>query len=771
MFNNSLRNQIILYCAAIVLVTSTIALASFWWSTTTFNENNIAKSINTAKNVYQQYMAAKENLLVTSAKVLTADFGFKQAVATNDADTITSVLSNHGMRISADLMILTDLNGNLVSSSSNAFTANDNMSSLVNELLEYPVSAKFVLLNNTLYQTILLPVKAPHIIAYTLIGFKINQQVTSELKQLTGIEVSFIIGDEKVVSSSLETQDAHDDIYQYFWQYREPGLLGSRVGYSNRIISLSGLKDTPVAMLLSASLAKTYAEFDNMLQTFLILVCITMLLCIVLSGVLSKKLTEPLLRLVKIARQFSEGNYFSEFKGGKTSTEIKDLFNAFSEMGTEIQQRESQILYQAQHDTLTGLYNRNSMSDIINEVLITESQFLLLVIDIKGLKHINDKLGPQIGDNCIQAVAQRLLSFSYHKNMIHARIGGDEFLSILPLGKTKSREQLVNDVLKLLSTPYAVHDLDLTLGFSCGAAQFPVDGEDAKLLLRRATIASDAASNTNVSMRFYQAGEDEAHLQRIAIVEELKQALEDDDGALFMHYQPKLHTQSGKIHKVEALMRWINKEGKFVPPDLFIDLAERAGLIISLTHWVIDSVVKQIAIWKELDVNIEVAINVSAQDLMHDAFSPTLLQVLNKYQVEPSQITIELTERDMMENEQKGIAAITELKNAGFTISVDDYGIGQSSLSKLRQLPLHELKIDKSFILELDTSPDDQTIVKSTITLGHNLGLTVVAEGVENEASLNLLKDMGCDQIQGYFLSRPLSADALVSWLEEYKNA
>ncbi|WP_438863184.1 putative bifunctional diguanylate cyclase/phosphodiesterase [Neptunicella sp.] len=767
MWKNSLKNQIVLFCAILVLITSVTSLAGFWWSTSQYNEKRILSDIDSAKNVYEQYLAAKENLLITAAQVLTADFGFKRAVATNDAATIASVLDNHGQRISADLMILTNLAGQLISSSSANFKPSQDMSTVVTELLNSPLHARFIIFDDTLYQVILLPVKAPRAIAYTLIGFRISDQVANDLKKLTGLEVTFIQDQNKVMSSSINEQ-LSTDIRRYVAEHRLHWMFGSRLAYINRIIPLNGLSDSSVSILLSASLAQTYEEFDRLLFTFLILAAATMLVCLILSGFLAKRLTVPLSRLVVTARRFAQGDYLSELKNTRDSTEIKQLFNAFTDMGNEIQQREKQITYQSQHDSLTGLYNRHIMGIQIDEILKSGKEFLILVIDIKGLKQINDKLGPQIGDDCIQVVAKRLVNYAPDGNENNGRIGGDEFLTILPRDKDLMPVQQVNDLLSQLNHPYKVRDLSLNLQFSCGVAMYPDDASDSKSLVRRATIASDAASTANEALRFYQTGEDEAHLERIAIVEDLKQALRADDGELFMHYQPKMSAQTGQVEKVEALIRWINREGKFIPPDLFIDLAEQAGLIIELTHWVINEVVKQVKAWQKQNLYIKASINVSAQDLTDDKFLGYLQKTIFTHDVSPKYITIELTERDMMQDERKALAAIKALKQAGFTISVDDYGVGQSSLSKLKQLPLDELKIDKSFILELDNSPGDQIIVRSTIMLGHNLGFSMVAEGVENQASLDLLIDMGCDHIQGYHISRPLAANDLTLWLEQY---
>jgi EAL domain-containing protein (putative c-di-GMP-specific phosphodiesterase class I) len=283
-------------------------------------------------------------------------------------------------------------------------------------------------------------------------------------------------------------------------------------------------------------------------------------------------------------------------------------------------------------------------------------------------------------------------------------------------------------------------------------------------------MAVSLAYQEQVSLRFYQEGEDENYLYKLRLIEELKEALESEVSPLFMNYQPKLNMNTGKIDKLEALIRWINKEEKFVNPELFIDLAEKAGLIVSLTRWVILQVIQQTEQWNKMGYHFKVSINLSAQDIQNEQFVDYLLTTVNNHDVATTQITLELTERDIAENEALVIARLSHLKSLGFAISVDDYGIGQSSLAKLKSLPVDELKIDKTFILTLEQCQKDQDIVASTISLGHKLGLSVVAEGVENKASLMLLNDFKCDYAQGYYLSRPVSAEKFIEWYKTYES-
>ena len=761
----SLKNQVVLVCTGLVILTSLTLFLIFWWTATEFHQKQINKQIESAETVLVEYLNAKEQLLITAAKVLTADFGFKQAVATGDSETIGSVLNNHGSRINADLMILTDRNGDLISSSDKRLLSTLKKNNNLNKLELSSDESQFILIDNTLYQVIILPIKAPRTIAYSIIGFKINDAVISELKNLTSLDITFFSHLNNIIISTNKTI-SNGEISEAFDKDTSGMLWLQRPMFSNRKISLNQTDDK-INVLISASLLPAYKEFDRLILTIFILSLLILILAISSSGYIAKNITHPLFHLVRMAQAFAGGNYNQQKPPNRSSIEVDRLYESFSEMGKEVQLREAEVLYQARHDVTTGLYNRHTLLEIISESLVSEREYVFLAINIRGFRRINDALGPDIGDQCLYAVASRLQQYKQSSFSIHGRLGGDEFMAVYSVESVQTVKAIVRSVQDLLAEPITVKDLQLNLNYRIGVCAYPEHGEESKQLFRRATIALDAASKEQQSIRIYQAGEDEEHLKRLAIIDELKQALINDDGQLYINYQPKLNLEKNTVDKVESLIRWKKADGSFVSPELFIGLAEKSGLIIDLTHWVIKQVLMQLQHWRRESLIMTAAINVSAQDLSHTEFLGFLLNQLDKFDVNPDQITLELTERDIMTNEDLVIERLTQLKKIGITISVDDYGIGQSSLGKLKQLPVDELKIDKSFILKLSESDKDQKIVSSTIELGHKLGLSVVAEGVETESSLQLLQMMKCNHAQGYYLSRPVSSSEFVEWLQQ----
>lgn len=763
--SRKLSHQIIVLCLCLVLATTGSVLASFWWFSSRYTQDHIDATVTSAIHVFDQYSQTKAGLLKTAAQVLTADFGFKQAVATRDEATIASVLENHGNRIQADLMVITDREGAVISTNLPAQLIPS--SDITQPLVKASGNPVFVAIKQRLFQVVALPVKAPRTIAFAIIGFEITPDVTRELKKLTDLEISFYSFDTLLVSSltsNAQALEATLQLQQHRWGvWQRPIFANTR-----RNIEAGGTAG--LSVLLSDNLIPIYDNFDRLVYTTILITSVVVALGLMASALLASSLTVPLARLVQSVNQFARGDYSAQIQAPRASSEIQALVTAFRNMGGEIREREKHILYQAQHDLLTGLMNRDTLLAMIDKATKSHRHFYLMATHLRDLKGINDNLGFEVGDSCIQEIVHRLQSYFKNINAVHGRLEGDIFLSLVVCEADRDLRSDLMPLLGELQTPVAIHSLNFNLLVNLGICRFPEGGNDGKTLIRRTLIALEAARKESVAIRFYQQGEDEAHLERLAIVEDLKSALQQDDGQLTMHYQPKQNLRNGHIEKLEALIRWQRPAAGFVPPDLFIELAERAGLIIELTQWVLNTVLAQLAQWHQRGIKIQVAINISAQDLNHPEFLSRLLATVTHYDVPSRYVTLELTERDLMSDEEQGIAIMNELRQKGFTLSVDDYGIGQSSLGKLKQLPVHELKIDKSFILKLDQSRTDQMIVRSTIELGHNLGFSVVAEGVENQASRELLRDMGCDYIQGYFLSKPQSADNITEWITEHER-
>jgi diguanylate cyclase (GGDEF)-like protein len=455
--------------------------------------------------------------------------------------------------------------------------------------------------------------------------------------------------------------------------------------------------------------------------------------------------------------------------------EMGDLARAFNLMQEAIAERENRVLYNSQHDSLTGLPNRTlaleSLIAAIQQAGDTDN-VAVIIFDIRNFKSINDAFGHDIGDRVLQAVAERTRAAAKQRDTV-VRLGNDEFLLVLARVDVTLCMHIAQRLLAALAQPLSIGGVSLHIEAHLGIATYPVDGDTAEMLVRRADIAMNVCkqqgSGSQAAMVMaYQGGWEESRLRRLALLQNLKDAIAGS--GLHLNYQPKLSLSTPAYLGAEALIRWQHPRLGFIGPDEFIPIAENSGNIVALTQWVIDKAIAQIAEWREQGTTVVVSVNISAMDLLENTLPPYVEQKLRQYNVEPSLLCIELTESSAMQDAQHSMAMLQKLQMMGIRISVDDFGTGYSSLAQLKKLNVDELKIDKSFVLKLDQNEDDLVIVRSTIELGHNLGLEVVAEGVENVESQHILKKLGCDMIQGYLLAKPLPPDKFLQWAREHQQ-
>ncbi|HKP99912.1 MAG TPA: bifunctional diguanylate cyclase/phosphodiesterase [Actinomycetes bacterium] len=389
----------------------------------------------------------------------------------------------------------------------------------------------------------------------------------------------------------------------------------------------------------------------------------------------------------------------------------------------------------------------------------------LALIDLDRFKEVNDTLGHHYGDQLLVQVGQRLQA-ALRKVDTVARLGGDEFAVLLPRIETRDGAMTVaKKLMASLEEPFLLEGLSVDVEASIGVAIYPDHGTDPEELLQRADIAMYTAKETHAGFVLFDSKQDQHSPRRLALLGELRRALEQRQ--LLLHYQPKVDAHTGQLLGVEALARWQHPEHGLVPPDEFIPLAERTGLIGPLTHYVLDEALRQGRQWSDAGHELSVAVNVSARRLLDLQFPDEVAALLDRHQLPAELLVIELTESTIMADPVHALDILTRLNTMGIQLSIDDFGTGYSSMAYLKHLPVHELKVDRSFVSQMLQSSSDAVIVHSTIDLGRNLGLRVVAEGVENALTLQQLDLLGCHAVQGYHISRPIGPDDLTSWLEQ----
>jgi diguanylate cyclase (GGDEF)-like protein len=434
--------------------------------------------------------------------------------------------------------------------------------------------------------------------------------------------------------------------------------------------------------------------------------------------------------------------------------------------GHTVEQLLEHIEYQTFHDLLTDLPNRRLFRDRAEQALRVAvrdgSGFAVVLLDLERFSEVNDTLGQLAGDKVLIEVGVRLRQALPQVDTV-ARVGGDEFGILVPgISDPAAARVIAAELISELIRPVAIDGLELEFEASIGIALFPENGTDVETLIRRADVSVHLSKNTHAPAVF--AGKyDHNSRASLALKPDLRRAIEG--GELVVDYQPEADVATGDVHKVEALVRWRHPKHGLLAPDQFIPIAEQTGLIRKLTRHVLDLALAQCAVWQASGVELVVAVNISGRDLVDLDFPAEVEELLTKWNIHPSKLELEITERTIMTDSLRAVANLARLNELGVRIAIDDFGIGHASLASLKQLPIDVIKIDRSLVQSMTESQRDAALVRMAIETGHSLGLEVVAEGVETESTLRRLEALGCDTLQGFLLGRPQAASLIPAHL------
>jgi diguanylate cyclase (GGDEF)-like protein len=431
-------------------------------------------------------------------------------------------------------------------------------------------------------------------------------------------------------------------------------------------------------------------------------------------------------------------------------------------------QRASELQRIATTDELTGLANRERFRQRVEGQIADAgprgATFAVMLIDLDRFKEVNDTLGHHYGDELLRGLGPRLVA-SAGDDAVVARLGGDEF-AVLPDASADDvgeLERIAERLIECVQEPVLMEGMTLQVGASVGIARFPIDGDDAHTLLRRSDVAMYAAKESHSGCKLYAAELDHHSLRRLSVLSDFRRALNTDE--IVVHYQPIVDVEGTSVRGAEGLVRWEHPDLGMIPPGEFIQTVEQSGLIGPLTRHVLERSIMQCAEWRRAGHDLSVAVNLSVRDLLDRSLPGDIEHMLTSYHVPAAALQLEITESMLMSDPERSLATLMRLNELGLCLSVDDFGTGYSSLANLRRMPINELKIDRSFVSPMLQDESDLIIVRSTINLGHDLGLRVIAEGVEDEPTLAHLAHLGCDLAQGYHVSRPLPAEAFSAWM------
>lgn len=454
-----------------------------------------------------------------------------------------------------------------------------------------------------------------------------------------------------------------------------------------------------------------------------------------------------------------------------SSTEFKTLISAFTEMRKQIRNRQDALEHQTLHDSLTNLANRTLLYERLTSAIKQSKRYkdtiTLILMDLDRFKEVNDTLGHLVGDQLLIAVGMRLRDLLRDSDTI-ARLGGDEFAILLTHSNEDEARSVSRKVLKAFEKPFDIHQRELYIGTSIGVAIYPNHGLDAETLIKCADVAMYVAKRNRLGFTFYDASNDNYDDSYLSLANDIRQALNNEEFSV--HYQLKYDINSGDPLGVEALLHWEHPELKSVPPENIIRIAEQLGVINRLTLWVMEQAIKQCAQWRSQGVYLHVAVNMSVYDLQFAEIVDRISSLLTDYDVPASYLIIEISENAMLIDPIHAIDILNKLDKMDVRIAIDDFGTGFSSLGYLKRLPVDELKIDKSFVIDMIDNENDAVIVRSTIDLAHNLGLKVVAEGVESAEIYELLAVLKCDMAQGFYMCKPVPAEKILSLLKQNES-
>lgn len=563
------------------------------------------------------------------------------------------------------------------------------------------------------------------------------------------------------------------------------------------VTSTHWLKGDAGQPMAEITLQRELSQFNENLvasrnQLMLLAGVVTLIMLALMFWVLHLSTVSPIRNIIsQLNKVRNDRHQLGQAVSVSGNAELCELVQVFNDMSQELAKAYDEYETLAFTDQLTALPNRVLFLDRLSQIILLSERkgekFGIMLLDLDGFKEVNDTLGHHVGDELLKQVAVRLQRIIRASSTIArvvdkkdngdsgnvlleseettiARLGGDEFAILLPnLSGVEGAISVAKRVTDVLDEPVEIDGNVIVVAGTLGISMFPEHGENAESLLRRADVALYVAKHIQNDFSVYDPAYDNNSVKQLALKSELRSAIDEDQMVLF--YQPKLDLARGCISSVEALIRWQHPERGMIPPDQFIPLSEQRGLIGPLTEWVIRHALHQYKEWQQQGIYMQIAVNLSSRVLYDLSLPNKIEKYLTAEQLPPSALSLEITEDATMVDPERALDILNRLKEMGISLSIDDFGTGHSSLSYLKRLPVEELKIDRSFVMDMEESDNDAKIVHATIDLSHNLGLKVVAEGVETETALNMLKQLKCDYAQGYYLSRPVPADELIKWL------
>jgi diguanylate cyclase (GGDEF)-like protein len=763
-----LSSRLVVFSLLLLLAMQLAGFVLIRASITANAQSQLANDLGVAERIWRRLLDQRSSKLTQGAAVLAADFAFREAVASSDIPTIVSALDNHSARIEATLAALLDTRLAVIATADASDAALLPVLERIAPELARQGSA-VAAIGGRPYQFVIVPLRAPLVVGWVVMGFAFDASVVEDMHAISGQHATLVLEASGAAPKMLLTSlPANAPGAEVAAGPAEGGLMlaGSPHRVHSTAVAADG--DQRISVRFTGSLARAIEPYRELQVTLVALTVLGLVLFAAGSALLARRVTQPLSDLAEASERLGRGDYDAPLRHTERRDEVGDLAKAFDHMRVNIAAKQAEIVQLAYWDRLTDLPNRLQFRDAVAAAIgaadPARDHLAVLMLDLDRFKNVNDALGYASGDALLKGVAARLHQVVRPGDLV-ARLGGDEFAVLMPRADRAQAMSVAEQLAHAFETPLTLQDQAVDLSAGIGIACWPEHAAEADALLSRSEVAMYAAKAHTAGAQVYDAAADTGSVKNLSLLTELRQAVEHQELRLFL--QPKVQLATGQANAAEALVRWQHPQRGLVPPMNFIPFAEQTGFIRRITLWIFEEVAREQAALARLGVQ-RVSINLSTRDLMDGELPDKLEALLRRHGAVSAGFCLEITESAIMDDPERAEATLNRLSERGFKLSIDDFGTGYSSLAYLRRLPVSELKIDKSFVMAMEREAGDAKIVRSTIDLAHNLGLSVVAEGVENGAILEQLKQLHCDEAQGYHLSKPLPMADFTAWLADW---
>lgn len=787
------RNRLVLFLVASLAVVQLGTMVILYGVARSALIDTGKQQLVTSAQSFSRHLDTLAGHLAEDAKIMSLDYALRQSIAAHDSGTAISALRNFGRRVGASRMLLIDLDGTIAADTARPRELTGLGRFAFPDLLplagESGRAAASGVVDGVPYRLVVVPVLLPDPIAWICILVRVDDRFAEELRALSPLRKDIALAGQTAPDAPWSVVAAAGDPMEPLAGIAAPGQMAAA---EPQLLTKHGAEylvlttpiptapgSLPMMAVLQYPLDEALAPYRKIMLYMGALMAGGLVAALIGIGLIARGVTRPVTALAAVARRIADGDY-TPLPPVRTSDEIGQLTTALDDMAQAIADREEHIRHQSLHDAVTGLPNRLNLEEQVDQAIDQGHGVALLLVGLDRLREVTNTLGHDLADRVARDAGDRLaraLAANGAGDAVIARVSEHGFAILLVDRDAAAAQALAPALVAAFDAPYAEAPygeaevtVDLAAGVGIAVYPDPTPGappsDTASILLRHADVAVLNARAAEPYVRLYDHAADPHRPERLSLMGDLKIAIEQD--ALELAYQPKLEPQTGRVVGAEALVRWTHPRRGFVPPDSFIPLAEETGAIRHLTRWGLRRALRQSAAWAAAGHDLRMSVNLSVRDLGDAALPDRIDALLAETGLTADRLMLEITESAIMGEPEAAIAMLRRLADRGVELSIDDFGVGQSSFAYLRRLPVREIKIDRSFVKALDETMEDQAIVRSIIELGHNLGYKVTAEGVENAGSLNLLAEMGCDLAQGYYIARPLMPGAFADFLASH---